>query len=482
MKEKSLKLNSFMNTFKTLMTIIFPLITYPYALRVLGVENIGKANFANSIVSYFVLIAGLGITRYAVREGARKRDSREEFSEFAGQMLAISLVSTILSYVLLGATLLIASNLHPYVKLIMVYSVSIIGTTFGMDWVNSAHEEYVYITIRSIAFQILSMILLFCFVKSDGDLTRYVWISVISNIGANILNFFYIRRYTTICFRFKGCLKHLSPILWLFASSIATTIYVNSDTTMLGLFCNDYTVGLYSVATKVYSILKQLLAASILVTLPRLSNYWAHEKIDEFRKTISGVFTTFSTILFPAVAGLFLLSPEIIELIGGNEYLEGSTALRILSISLIFSIFGTFYTNTMLLPMKKEREVTIIMFFSAGANVLLNLGLIPILKQDGAAITTVIAEAIVMFAQMMIMRNKHVFNFNLKVLFQIGIGCAAIAAIVMTVKAFEVSLCWTLVLSVGFSVIAYFVVLLLLKNPLVCGISEQMHKILCKEK
>lgn len=482
MREKSLKLNSFMNTFKTLMTIIFPLITYPYALRVLGVSNIGKANFANSIVSYFVLIAGLGISRYAIREGARKRDDKNEFSDFAGQMLAISLVSTVLAYVLLGITLLISPNLHPYIKLIMIYSVSIVGTTFGMDWVNSAYEEYVYITLRSILFQFISMILLFCFVKNESDLIWYVWISVISNIGANILNFFYIRKYTKVHFKFRGCLKHLSPILWLFASSIATTIYVNSDTTMLGLFCNDYTVGLYSVATKVYSILKQLLAASILVTLPRLSNYWAHDRVDEFKKTISGVFTTFSTILFPAVIGVFLLSPEIIQLIGGNEYFEGSNALRILSISLIFSIFGTFYTNTMLLPMKKERQVTIIMFISAGANVLLNLVLIPLLKQDGAALTTVIAEAIVMLVQMAIVRKKHVFDIDLRVLIQIGAGCTAIAIIVLSIKSFALSLIWTLALSVGCSAVAYFLVLLVLKNTFVCVITGQMSKILKRIK
>ena len=257
---------------------------------------------------------------------------------------------------------------------------------------------------------------------------------------------------------------------------------MNSDTTMLGLFCNDYTVGLYSVATKVYSILKQLLAASILVTLPRLSNYWAHDRVDEFKKTISGVFTTFSTILFPAVIGVFLLSPEIIQLIGGNEYLEGSNALRILSISLIFSIFGTFYTNTMLLPMKKERQVTIIMFISAGANVLLNLVLIPLLKQDGAALTTVIAEAIVMLVQMAIVRKKHVFDIDLRVLIQIGAGCTAIAIIVLSIKSFALSLIWTLALSVGCSAVAYFLVLLVLKNTFVCVITGQMSKILKRIK
>ena len=46
--KKSLSLNAAMSAFKTLMNIIFPLITFPYASNVLQVENLGKVNFASS--------------------------------------------------------------------------------------------------------------------------------------------------------------------------------------------------------------------------------------------------------------------------------------------------------------------------------------------------------------------------------------------------------------------------------------------------
>ena len=46
--KKSLSLNAAMSAFKTLMNIIFPLITFPYASNVLQVENLGKVNFARS--------------------------------------------------------------------------------------------------------------------------------------------------------------------------------------------------------------------------------------------------------------------------------------------------------------------------------------------------------------------------------------------------------------------------------------------------
>ena len=78
---KSVKINSVLNTIKTLVSLIFPIITYPYALRVLGADNIGHYTFAKTIFNYCVLLAGLGISRYATREGARYRDDKKKFNE-----------------------------------------------------------------------------------------------------------------------------------------------------------------------------------------------------------------------------------------------------------------------------------------------------------------------------------------------------------------------------------------------------------------
>ena len=90
--------NLFANGIKTLMTVLFPLITFPYASRVLGASGIGKVNYASSIVSYFSMFAALGISTYAVREGARIRDDREKFSKFAKEMININLCTTLISY------------------------------------------------------------------------------------------------------------------------------------------------------------------------------------------------------------------------------------------------------------------------------------------------------------------------------------------------------------------------------------------------
>ena len=77
---KKMGVNAALNLFKTALSIIFPLITYPYISRILGVENLGKINYTASIVGYFSLIAALGISTYTIREGGRIRSNSEKLS------------------------------------------------------------------------------------------------------------------------------------------------------------------------------------------------------------------------------------------------------------------------------------------------------------------------------------------------------------------------------------------------------------------
>ena len=77
MTKKSLRLNAILNAARSILNMLFPLITYPYVTAVLSVDELGKYNFSLSIVNYFALIAGLGVSSYAIREGARIREDKK---------------------------------------------------------------------------------------------------------------------------------------------------------------------------------------------------------------------------------------------------------------------------------------------------------------------------------------------------------------------------------------------------------------------
>lgn len=165
MIEKSVFKNVILNIIRVSLSVIFPLITFPYVSRVLMAENLGKVNYALSIESYFALIAALGVSTYAVRDGAAKRNDKEKFSLFANEIFTVNIITTIVSYLLMIVTIVSIKSLHPYALLICLQSISIILTTIGIDWVNSVFEDYLYITVRSFLIQVILLVLMFIFVK-----------------------------------------------------------------------------------------------------------------------------------------------------------------------------------------------------------------------------------------------------------------------------------------------------------------------------
>ena len=93
MKTPSLKKNFVVYLLRTLISSLSPLIVFPYASRILGVEGIGRVQYAQSIAMYFELLAGLGILSYAVREGAKVRDDSQKLGKLMTELLTINLAA-----------------------------------------------------------------------------------------------------------------------------------------------------------------------------------------------------------------------------------------------------------------------------------------------------------------------------------------------------------------------------------------------------
>ena len=166
-KYKSVGINALLNAIRTGLSILFPLITYPYAFRILHAENIGKVNFASSIVSYFSLIAALGFSSYSVREGAKIREDSDKINKFASQIFSLNIMSTLVAYLILLICIVTVPKFHGYMLLIVICSITIVFKTLSMDWINTIYEDYVFITIRTIIAQLIIFILLFSLVHIE---------------------------------------------------------------------------------------------------------------------------------------------------------------------------------------------------------------------------------------------------------------------------------------------------------------------------
>lgn len=469
--------NAILNTIKTVVGVIFPLVTFPYVTRVLGVEALGTYTFGASLISYFLLISALGISTYGIREGTQYRDDQKKIDCFVSEVFSINLFSTVVSYVFLIVCLVVVPKLHSYSTTILILSMEMIMTTLGVTWVCNIYEDFLFITVRTLAMQFISLILTLTLIKKPKDLYFYVAIIVLANSGSNLFNLFYIRRkYCKFRFTFHiNWKKHLKPILIIFSTSVAITVYVSSDTTMLGFMTNDYQVGLYGTAVKVYTIIKNVLAAILMVLIPQFTLMFSSGDKEKSDLLFSKMFNVLTALMLPICVGLFSLSDDVILLISGSEYIGAASSLRLLSIAVIFSLYAYMYTQCVLIPIKEEKIVFRATSISAFVNIGLNLILIPIWGIDAAAVTTIIAEFITFLVAFFYSRKTVKLIAFGKNLISTLIGCFCIFLTCLACRTMD-SLPVRVVVSVLGSIMAYVIALVLSKNPVLGQLKEMILK------
>ena len=411
LKTRSVKFNFLMNMILTASSFIFPLVTFPYVSRVLLVEGNGYVSFATSVLTYFTMFASLGIPSYGIRACAQVRDDKTELSRVTQELLIINIVTTILFSAVFVVSLYTVPQFKEQQTLLWINGVSLILNAVGVNWFYSALEQYSYITVRSVIFKVLSIILMFIFVHQQGDYIIYGAILVLATSGSNLLNFFHLRKFITLKpvgqYRFK---RHIKPILFFFAASAATSVYTNLDTVMLGFLLPQetasYEVGLYTAAVKMKTILVTAITSLGTVLLPRLSYYIVHKMEQEFQNMIIKSFQFVLIGSVPLCAYFILFAQDTILLLSGEAFLGAVVPMMVLMPTLVFIGLSNITGIQILVPQGREKLLLISIVAGAVLNFILNAIWIPYWGAVGAAVSTTIAEALVLAVQLWFLRKE----------------------------------------------------------------------------
>ena len=476
-KQKSLTLNFLMNIVLTMSSFLFPLITFPYASRILLPEGMGKISFATSFISYFNIVAQLGIPVYGIRVCAQVRDNRDELSRTVRELFLINLVMDIITYLFFVCALFGVPRLRQEKPLFIIISLTIWFQTIGMEWLYKALEKYTYITIRSVIFKLIAVIAMFLLVRQQSDYLYYGAVTILAASASNIFNFIHVHRYVDT--RKKQVLnwkRHLKPVLVFFAMSCATTVYTHMDTVMLGFVQSDTEVGYYGAAVKVKAVLVSVVTSLGTVLLPRVSYYVENGKKEEFYKIVEKALNFVFLISIPLCLYFMLFAEESVRLLAGEAYAAAVLPMQIIMPTLILIGLTNVMGIQMMVPMGKEKYVFYSEVAGAIVNFVLNMFLIPHLASVGAALGTLAAEMVVWLVQYHVLRGevKGMYQQMHYALF----GCAAIlsGAAVLRVRKMDMHVVLILAVSALLYFGIYVCILFLKKEPLLYEIANKMRR------
>ena len=422
---KSIKKNYLYNAFYQIFRVIAPLLTTPYVSRVLSTESIGIYGFTISIVTYFILIGSLGIDLYGQREIAFARDNIRKRSEVFWSLFLLKFITMSIASVIFFLLFARTGDLAIFYRILML---EILASFLDIAWLFQGLEEFKKTAVRNIIVKLLSVVLIFCFVKTANDLWIYLLIYCLATLFGSLTLWPSVRKYIEKPKRIV-IKPHLKPVLILFLPQIAVQVYTVLDKSMLGWLSDMDQVGYYEQVQKIVKVFLAFITALGTVMMPRIASHFVAGETDKIREFLQKAFRFVFFVASPILMGIIAISPRFVPLFLGGDYADAVPIMQIISVIILLIGLSNVSGIQFLLPTKRQKEYTISILAGTFVNVLLNLLFIPFWKGNGAAIATVVAELAVTMVQLFFIRKE----FSILQILRYGIKYLVMALIMYVI-------------------------------------------------
>lgn len=406
----SVKKNFVYSSILTASNYIFPLLTYPYVSRVLGVTNIGICNYIDSIIHYFVLFSMMGIAATGIREIAANKDNPKALNTVFSSLLLLNGLFTFLALLVLLVIMYTVPSLAEHRQLLWIGAMKLVANALLFEWLYKGVEDFKYITQRTIIIKFLYVISVFVFIHKSEDYPIFFLLTTLMVVLNALINCLYARKFVRVTKEGITLKPFMRSYLVIGFYLILNSFYTSFNVAYLGFITSPTEVGYYSTATKLFSVVIAVFSAFTGVMLPRMSALRSQGKTEEFLLLIRKSVSALLAFAIPMVAIFSVFSPDVIDVFAGKGY-EGAYIPTRIVMPLVFIIgYEQILVMQILMPMKKDRAVFINSVIGASVGLTSNLLLIGRLGAIGSSIVWVLSElSVLVCAQFFV--SKYV-NYN----------------------------------------------------------------------
>lgn len=378
---------------------IIPILAIPFIVRALGVEMFGKVTFAQSVVQYFTIIINYGFDYSATKAVAVSvNDGRKVDNVFWGVISAkfsLFVISSALFFLLSIGYGRIEEDLLLYVAIFAIN----IGYVFFPSWFFQGIEDMRYVAVLNFIIKLVGMGLPVLLVTVPDDYMIYAAMPSVACSVMGIVGFlFAIRHYDikrpsaeAIREERDAQLKNGFPI---FLNTLFAALYTVANVTILGLFKDDYDVGIYSGAYKIICAIMMVTSMPLHTAIfPSIAR-----KMDESSR-VGWIYYKRMTVyvfLFGLAVSLctYLAAPLMVEILLGEEFLAGIPLLRLLSVIPALVIIASMFTVQGLYGLGFTKYAPCVGLAVGLTCIALNLVWIPQLGGTGAAYAWIVAQVL----------------------------------------------------------------------------------------
>ena len=313
--------------------MILPLITLPYLVRVLGVENFGLINFSLSIIMYFNILVSFGFELSATREISINRDDMKKVSEIFSTVMLIKAVMAFISLLILSILVVSIDALQEQVMLYYVTFGIVFGNAIFPSWLFQGMERMKYITYINVASRVAFTLLIFVLVKNSAD---FIYVPLLNSLGAvigGVYSLWLVFKLFDVQWERpskKMVIEQFKDSYHFFLSRVANNGSRYYAITIIGIYFGNVTVGYYAMVEKLYYAFMSLGGIVSQTIYPYMSRT---KNIIFFKKILFLITGASITILIPTMYFNELLLQFVFDV-------EDETLSKIFVLVFSGSIFG----------------------------------------------------------------------------------------------------------------------------------------------
>lgn len=391
----SVKKNFAWSTILTVAGYIFPLITFPYITRILGVEGIGGVQFADSVIAYLSVFAMLGIGTVGVREIAKAKGNKERLSVIYNSLITLNLITTLFAIIALLFLIKVVPSFESHSRLLYIGIAKILCGSLLIEWFYRGVEDFRYITICSLIVRLLYVVSVLAFVRTTDDYVVYYILTTAVTVLNAIINIIYARHYVTFSLKGVTFRPYIKAFFILGIYMILTNLYNSFNVVYLGTKCGDIEVGYYTTATKLYAVIMSVFTAFTTVMMPRMSSLVSEGKNEEFYTMTSKSIDFLLLFCVPIIVLSEVYAPQIIRIIAGASYEGSILPMRIVMPLMLIIGYEQIIVIQMLMPLRKDNSILINSSIGAATALILNFSLVPLFAAVGSAVVWCCCETAV---------------------------------------------------------------------------------------
>lgn len=470
----SLRKNAIYNIILNVSGVLFPFITTPYVSRILGVENIGVVNFAIAYAAYFVMFAMLGVPTYGMRVVAKCGESKEERSKVFFELFSIVTICSLIVSVIYIVSIFVVPTLSEERDFLMVAGMTVFLAPLNIEWYFGGRERFGLITMRSLVIKGVMLAGLFIFVKDRSDVMPYMWLQTASLLLNHIWNWGYLvkNEIKKCSIKSLNIRLHVKPMLLLFSSSVAISIYTMLDTLMLGFLSNYTEVGYYTSAMKISRLVMPIVAAMSPVVFVRVSALKEQGDFNAIKEVLKRSFTYMYTIAIPITFGIIVIAPRFVPLFFGDEFIPSTLSLQILSLLIFVIGMSNVYGSQLVQSMGYDKLFLKGVLVGTFLNITLNMLLIKPFGSVGASVASVVSEVMVTLVMYLFSLKILRLSYDKKTMIAPWVAIIPMFVISMVVNEFmNATDLMYLVIVISSSVVSYVVIMYsVFKNEVIVSV------------